>query len=367
MRQTAVDTEAPLGPNAHTGLTSCVSINTALALRIGPNRITYQPPLDGEPDPEGLQLRIDGKLTKLGPQGVQLAGTGRIMPTIAPGGLQIEIPGGTVIVVTPGWWDHQKLWYLNVDGQHVRATQGLMGPVAPGNWLPALPDGSLLGPRPEGLKQRFQTLYKKLGQAWRVTDKTTLFDYADGQSTKSFTVENWPSEEPENPCKAPEILGRPQQPPQTQLTREAATELCQDIVDPARRANAIHDVMFTGERGFAKTYLLADQIERHPIPTAPVLVFPKDDATDFEPSLNFSWQSSKSRVNAAISYRLLVWPVDEFPDHRHATALGVSNANLRSVAMPKLNRGKAYFWKVIADDERGGTVESETRRFEMKP
>ena len=31
-----------------------------------------------------------------------------------------------------------------------------------------------------------------------------------------------------------------------------------------------------------------------------------------------------------------------------------------------LEPGKAYFWKVIVEDGNGGTVESETYRFEVK-
>jgi hypothetical protein len=47
-------------PNAHTGLSSCASLNSAAAIRVGPHRISYQPNLSGEPDPSGMQLRIDG-------------------------------------------------------------------------------------------------------------------------------------------------------------------------------------------------------------------------------------------------------------------------------------------------------------------
>ena len=134
-RQTAVETESPLAPNAHTGLSSCVSVNSAIAVRIGPHRITYQPDISGKPDPNGLQLRIDGKLTELSMQGIPLKSGGRIMETkvpqakfvrnlpeggrimetTAPGGIQIEAPGGAVVVITPGWWDYYQLWYLNID------------------------------------------------------------------------------------------------------------------------------------------------------------------------------------------------------------------------------------------------------------
>ncbi len=71
-RQSAVTTAGPLRTNAHTGLSSCVSVTTAVAIRVGEHRITYQPSLNPQSDSEfsthkpssqspRLQLRIDGK------------------------------------------------------------------------------------------------------------------------------------------------------------------------------------------------------------------------------------------------------------------------------------------------------------------
>ena len=37
-----------------------------------------------------------------------------------------------------------------------------------------------------------------------------------------------------------------------------------------------------------------------------------------------------------------------------------------SQTVSNLQSGQAYFWKVITEDNKGGTVESETRRFEAK-
>jgi hypothetical protein len=371
VRHTAVDTDVPLGPNPHTGLTSCVSINSAVAMRVGRQRITYQPNLSSKPDPEGLQLRIEGKLRKITAQGIALASGGRIMPTIAPGGLQIEAPGGTVIVITPGWWAHYQVWYLNIDTRHVRATQGLMGAIAPRNWLPALPDGSLLGPRPKDLKQRYKDLYDKFGNAWRVNDKTTLFDYAPGTSTKTFTIEGWPGDDPSKGCKVPRQPGAPPaKPPQKPLGLEVAQQLSKDITDPAQRANSIADLMTTGERGFAKTYLLADQIKRNKPPTAPILLFPEDNKRDLVEDVTFIWKKTTDPDGDPITYRFYVWPVEEQPNNNDAVPIpeaeARTDANTISWRVSKLKSGKAYFWKVIAEDGKGGTVESQTRRFEIK-
>ena len=79
-RQTPVQTEHPLGPNEHTGLSSCVSINTATAIRVGPHRISFQP--DGGAGREKtarMVLRVDGNAVELGAGGFAL-GVGRAHP-----------------------------------------------------------------------------------------------------------------------------------------------------------------------------------------------------------------------------------------------------------------------------------------------
>ena len=273
-RQTAVATDDPLGPQPHTGLTSCVSVNTAVAIRIGGDRVSYQPNINGEPDPSGLQLRINGKLTRLGSRGIPLASGGRVIQTTAPGGIQVEAPGGAAVIITPGWWNHYQVWYLNVDARNVRATMGLMGAIPRGSWLPALPDGSLMGPMPSSLAQRYADLYGKFGKAWRVSDTTSLFDYAPGTSTGTFTIESWPTGISNQVCTPPAQPGIVERPPQKPLPLAVAQQACAGIVDPDRRAACIQDVMVTGEIGFATTYLLADQIDRNNLPKAPDLVFP---------------------------------------------------------------------------------------------
>ena len=77
-----------------------------------------------------MQLRIDGKLIeKMGSRGITLPEGGRILRTTAPGGIQIEFPGGTDVVITPGWWAHYQVWYLNIDVRHARANQGVLGAI----------------------------------------------------------------------------------------------------------------------------------------------------------------------------------------------------------------------------------------------
>ncbi len=428
-RQTAVGTDSPLPPNDHTGLRSCVSMNTAAAIRVGGRRITYQPNVSGEPDPQGLQLRIDGQLTTVSRAGLELD-AGRIIQTTAPGGIQIEAPGGTVVVITPNWWPHYEVWYLDIDVRHARATEGVMGAIPAGNWLPALPDGTLLGPQTDDLHQRYVDLYDKFENAWRVTNATTLFDYAAGTSTDTFSVDGWPEENPRVCIAPPRQPGGPvNRSPLKALPLEAAQQPCAAIVGERTKANCIQDVMVTGEPIFAQGYLRAEQIERNALPAAPVLGFPERFKTDIAAPVNFTWNRTSDLNGDPLTYRHCVWDVNEqfafskcvvTPSQTTSSwrggllwavlvlllgclllailiwlglkqkqpalvyvlvivilagvvlafYIGKTRSQAGAATLAKtdsgLQSGKAYYWKVIAEDGKGGTVTSETRRFEIK-
>lgn len=411
-RHTPVQTDAPLGPNGYTGITSCVSLNTAFAMRVGTHRITYQPNIIGRPDPSGLQLRVDGKLVQLSAHGISLATDGRIMPTSAPGGVQIEATGGSVIVITPGWWERYQVWYLNIDTRKVRATMGLMGAIIPGNWLPALPNGNMMGPMPASVAQRYKDLYDVFGKAWRVNDSTSLFDYAPGTSTQTFLLPVWPGDSTGNcvPPKLPEV--KPLKP----MTRTMAEQLAAGVVDIDRRESLIEDLMVTGDSTFVKTYLRADKINRNKLPDRPVLIYPKDFDSVSTTPVDFSWNKTTDKDGDPLSYKLYVWPVNDDPDINNAvpipstmglpgnstsywmvgviglfifialfflglrkkpwlllslilailvaaiTAYYYGGENNFSKKMENLQHGKAYFWKVIVEDGNGGSSESETWR-----
>ncbi len=252
-RQTAVGTTFFPGANGHTGLATCVSLNTAVAAQVGSQRISYQPGLDGVPDPSGLELRVDGNLVTLGASGINLADGGRITPTSANGGLRVTFPSGASLVVTPGWWSSQSKWYMNVNLYNTLASEGTLGALAPGSWLPALPDGSSLGPRPTAIADRYRVLNQTFADAWRVTNASSLFDYAPGSSSADFALPSWPLDSP--PCEVP------QQPPADPLDLAAAQAACAPISNENRNANCVFDVQVTGEVGFAATYLATQRLE----------------------------------------------------------------------------------------------------------
>jgi subtilisin family serine protease len=253
-RQTAVETTTAPITNPYTGLTSCVSLNTAFAAKVNGHRVSFVPNVDGVPDPTGLQLRIDGALTSLGTFGANL-GTGGHISNYGTGGIQVDFPDGTTAIVTPNWWPSESRWYLNVGVFHTPASEGIAGALAPGSWLPGLPGGGSMGPMPGSLHQRYLDLNTTYANAWRVTNATTLFDYAPGESTATFTFPSWPPE------KAPCILGEGHGKPVEPLDRQTAQKLCSVVIDKDRNLSCVSDVMVTGEAGFAKAHQISEAID----------------------------------------------------------------------------------------------------------
>jgi hypothetical protein len=129
-----------------------------------------------------------------------------------------------------------------------------MGSVGKENWLPALPDGSSVGSKPGPDAERYQVLYEKFADAWRVTDWTSLFDYEPGTSTATFTLDEWPRNNPRS-CA---IEG------QTSVegtTEQIAQEACANVADEKQKADCVFDVTITGHKGFAKGYEVAQSFK----------------------------------------------------------------------------------------------------------
>jgi hypothetical protein len=255
-RQSPVPTASTPITNPYTGITHCVAIYTAVAAKLGSSRVTVQPSPGAEPDPSSMQVRVNGRVVQLGdkPYLVYAGGSdkGALEGTITkhPDGMfEITDVRGTQLVVTSAYWDARKVWYLNVNVYGTSAHQGTMGKIAERSWLPALPDGSSLGAKPASESDRYQALYEKFADAWRVTKETSLFDYDDygpGTNTATYTRDEWPRNHPQT-CA---IEG---QPSAQAATEEVAQLACANVAG-ARRPNCVFDVMVTGNAGFAKSY-----------------------------------------------------------------------------------------------------------------
>lgn len=252
-RQSPVLTSFTPGANPYTGLASCVSLNTAVALRVGKHRVTYQPIGGGFPSRERLELRVDG--TVVSTSRVDFGGGNVVSRSTADGELDVQTADGTRVIVTPLFWSSQGYWYLDVAVTHTPAREGVMGHILAPDWLPRAPDGASFGPRPVALLDRHVQLNHKFADAWRVTTTTSMFDYAPGLSTADFTDRKWPSE-PGQPCTATSVRGPT---PRVKEPRpDLAKRACSGIKDAAIRANCIFDVTVMGDAAAATGHRRAD-------------------------------------------------------------------------------------------------------------
>jgi hypothetical protein len=265
-RQTALPTLTPgnydPGNKDNDGLTSCLAMNTAVAARVGAHRVTYEPSFSGAYGSAPFELRIDGKVTTLGNTGVDLGDGALVKNAATGGGIQVAFSDGKILAAVPsGSYDSMR--YLNVQfeslglqtGNHGSGVRGIAGDVPKGSWLPALPTGASVGAMPGTLGERYQTLYTTFGNAWRVTPQNTLFDYAPGTSTGSFTNTQWPVENAQT-CTIPN------QPVLKPVSAQVAQQACRAVTNANLHAGCLFDVQVTGDTNFGKAYKATESVHK---------------------------------------------------------------------------------------------------------
>jgi hypothetical protein len=257
VRQWPVETATPI-TDPYSGLKSCVSVNTAVAARVGTHRISYQP----DRKESSFQLYVDGKpIERFEEMDLD---DHRLTAQAIPGGgtgLRVDYAHGPILTVTPWFWGSYNIWLLNVSISHTQGDEGIMGSIPEGSWLPTLPNGMTLGPMPPSLADRYVQLYQTFADAWRVTDETSLFEYAPGTSTETFTDRSWPAEEP--PCKLqPQFEVPGAKPNRKNISVKRAERICAAVTDDGLHRDCVFDVATTGDEGFAKLYLLEQELKR---------------------------------------------------------------------------------------------------------
>lgn len=191
-RQTGVTTTFNPGPNAYTGLSNCAALNTAAAVRLGEHRASVQPSVHGICDRDSIVLYLDGVQTTVPPGGIDLGDGNRIAEIGNGDGYEFRASDGTRVLVTDHFWASQGYSYLNVEVLDTPAREGTMGTIVGDDWLPRAPDGSSFGPAPWSLASRDYLLNMTFADAWRITNSNSLFEYAPGTSTATFTDRSWP-------------------------------------------------------------------------------------------------------------------------------------------------------------------------------
>jgi FtsP/CotA-like multicopper oxidase with cupredoxin domain len=254
-RQTPVVTPPPVTDD-YSGLTACVSLNTAAAARVGAHRISYQV----FREPGRLVFFLDGKPADLPRAGLDLEGH-RVSTFDAGGetGIRIDYAHGPVVKITPNFWTSYGIHYLDVDVSNTDADDGLIGSIHPGTWLPNLPGGATVGPMPASLNDRYVALYQTFADAWRVTDMTSMFMYTPSKSTASFTDRDWPPQKP--PCTTLKPgFQQPANPIFKNIPIARAKKICSGVKLDDLHAACVFDVATTGDENFAKGYLIAQEL-----------------------------------------------------------------------------------------------------------
>jgi len=200
-----------------------VSVNTAVATRTGKHRVTWQPALDGVPDPVGLQVRVDGKRVTVPAGGIDL-GDGARVEHASNNVLTVDFPDGSTLIATSNWWAAQQQWYIDVHVYHTPATQGLMGMLERDAWT-----------RPG------------FADAWRVTRETTLFDYKEGGSPGDFRVDPFPAD---------------RIPPMKREFVVLARKVCAPVAGDHQRKDCLFDVGTTGDPIFARGAVAGERLRR---------------------------------------------------------------------------------------------------------
>jgi hypothetical protein len=256
VRQSPVATANPI-TDGYSGLTAHVSLNTAVAAKVGSHKISLQPSrrLKGR-----LQFYLDGKPADFPTGGLNLDDN-HVTTFNADGeqGIRIDYKDNTVVLITPAFWNAHNVSYINVSISNTTAHEGIMGYIPKGSWLPRLRDGKDLGPKPSSLHDRYVALYKTFADSWRVSKSTSLFYYDEGTSTETFTDLNWPAEKPPYEIK-PELnfIGMPLQ----GMTVDQAKQICQGVTEDDLHNHCVFDVATTGDEFFAKGYLFAQELRR---------------------------------------------------------------------------------------------------------
>jgi len=312
---------------------------------------------------------------------------------------------------------------------HGQTVDGLMGAIAPNNWLPRLSNGDFLGPRPASLAQRHHDLYETFADSWRVDSTSSLFYYEPGLSPSSFVVPGWPVAEAIG-CHAPPQPGVPEpaQPITSTIGQAQAGQICSAVVDPVRRDNCIQDVVATGAAGFAEAYLQSQRLDQRIQIAPPKLVKPARNSRIPAARVDFEWTPVPGTKDVDVTHYHCLWKSGERFDFNNCLVLGVDGGVLGGIIPPAIEQhlspavcwilivallllalilfilkkrkaavlvlilallvavicwlhhrgeptsfsvnnlvpGEIYRWKVVTDTKDGIVTESETYRFEVE-
>ncbi|WP_328346344.1 VWD domain-containing protein [Micromonospora sp. NBC_00421] len=240
--------QAPMGDSR------TVSVNTAVAFRIGAHRVALTL-VDGD-----TEVRVDGTARVLPPGETDLPGGGtltrRDSDTGPADGYDLRWPDRSAAAVDQiGPYGYRVLTRL-APGRAGKV-RGLLGDFDgdPSDDIAAPSGATLSQPVP------FGKLYPSYADGWRVTRDSSLFSYADGRDTGSFTDRGFPDRAVTVDDLDP-------------TRRARAEQVCRwaGVTDPWQLAECVFDVGVTGRPEFAVSGVGTERIA--PPAAAPIAATP---------------------------------------------------------------------------------------------
>jgi hypothetical protein len=231
-----------------------VSVNSAVAFRLGDHRVTLTLVRGA------TEVRVDGAPAAATPAERTLPGGGtltrRPSDIGAADGYDLRWPDGSAAAVDPiGPYGYRLL--LRLAAERSGKVRGLLGDFDgdPSDDV-ANPAGAALTP-----PVPFEKLYPAYADGWRIRQDDSLFSYADGEDTGTFTDRSFP----DRPVTAAELPAE---------RRERAEQACRwaGLTDPWQFAECVLDVGVTGRPEFAVSGA-ATELTAPPV-AAPILAPP---------------------------------------------------------------------------------------------
>lgn len=220
--------QAPLGDDRS------VSVNSAVAFRVGKDRIGFYL------GPAGMTVRLNGEAAAIRADRVTLPGGGVLVTQpsgIAYAGASYLLtwPDGSAAQLDPIGSYGIRLFVVPSPLRKTTLT-GLLGNFD-GN-----PDNDVATKAGKALAApiSFEQLYRELADSWRVGQDESLFDYAVGQNTQTYTDLTFPDRLRTVADLDPAAV-------------EEARELCAraGVVEPTLMDNCLLDVVISGQAVFA--------------------------------------------------------------------------------------------------------------------
>jgi hypothetical protein len=207
------------------GASRTVSINTAIAFLLGTRKIELNV-VNGV-----TQIRVNGQVAA--PDGTTVAP--RDSDISPAGGYDIHWPDGSEAAVDQiGTYGYRLL--LKLAPSRAGKVQGLLGNFDGDPTNDIAPQGASPLTQPVS----YDKLYPSYSDSWRIAQKDSLFTYASGQSTETFTDRKYP----EKPMTVKDL---------DDARRAQAEEICRwaGVTDPWQFLECVFDVGVTGRPDFA--------------------------------------------------------------------------------------------------------------------